>query len=40
MNVILNVKPLEKWIVLSTRGRKWKLMEDVKVMWYTDEREV
>ena len=24
-----------KWIVLSTCGRKWQLMEDVKRMWYT-----
>ena len=23
------------WIVLSTCGRKWQLMEDVKEMWYT-----
>ena len=36
MHVILNGEPLWKWIVLSTWGRKWQLMEDVKEMWYTE----
>ena len=27
---------VRKWIVLSTYGRKWQLMEDVKGMWYTE----
>ena len=25
-----------EWIVFSTCGRKWQLMEDVKGMWYTE----
>ena len=33
MHVILNGEPLEKWIVVSTWGRKWQLMDDVKGMW-------
>ena len=33
MHVILNGEPVNKWIVLSTRGRKWQLMEDVKGLW-------
>ena len=36
MHVILNGEPLEELIVLSTRGRKCQLMEDVKGMWYTE----
>ena len=36
MRVILKGKPLEEWIVLSTWGRKWQPMEDVKGMWYTE----
>ena len=36
MHVILNGKPLEKWIVLSTWDRKWQLMKDVKGMWYPE----
>ena len=24
-----------KWILLSTRDRRWQLMEDVNGMWYT-----
>ena len=31
MHAILN-----KWIVLSTWGCKWQLMEDVHGMWYTE----
>ena len=34
MHVILNGEPLF-WIVLSTWGRKWQPMEDVKGMWCT-----
>ena len=26
----------KKWIVLSTKGRKWQLMDDLKVMFYTE----
>ena len=33
MHVILNGQPLEEWIILSTWGRKWQPMEDVKGMW-------
>ena len=36
MHVILDGEPLRKWNVLSTFGRKWQLMEDVKGMWYTE----
>ena len=36
MHVILNGEPLEEVIVLSTWGRKWQPMEDVKGMWYTE----
>ena len=37
MQVILNDEPFQReWIVLSTCGRKWQLMEDVKVIWYTE----
>ena len=36
MHVILNGEPLEEGIVLSTWGRKWQPMEDVKGMWYTE----
>ena len=36
MHVMLNGEPLERWIVLSTYGRKWQLMEDVKWRWYTE----
>ena len=36
MHVILKSEPLSKWIVLSTWGRKWQLMEDVRGMWYTE----
>ena len=36
MHVILNGEQLEEVEVLSTRGRKWQLMEDVKLMWYTE----
>ena len=36
MHVILNGEPLEKWIVLSTYGRKWQLVEDVKLVWYIE----
>ena len=43
MYVILNGEPFSmevehkrKWIVLSTWGRKWQLMEDVKGMCYTE----
>ena len=27
---------VSEWIVLSTWGRKWQPMEDVKGMWYTE----
>ena len=33
MHVILNGQRLEEWIVLSTWGRKWQPMEDLKGMW-------
>ena len=33
MHVILNGEPLEEVIVLSTWGRTWQPMEDVKGMW-------
>ena len=36
---ILNGEPLDgsrKWTVLSTWDRKRQLMEDMKVMWYTE----
>ena len=36
MDVILNGEPLEECKVLSSWGRKWQLMEDVKGMWYTE----
>ena len=37
MNVILNGEPLEEVDgFLSTWGRKWQPMEDVKGMWYTE----
>ena len=36
MHVILNDEPLEEVVVLSTWGRKWQPMEDVKGMWYTE----
>ena len=36
MHVILNGEPFRKWIVLSTWGRKWQLMENVKGMRYTE----
>ena len=36
MHVILNGEPLEEVDFLSTRGRKWQLMEDVKGMWYIE----
>ena len=32
MHVILNREPLEEGIVLSTWGRMWQLMDDVKGM--------
>ena len=34
MHVILNGEPLEEDDSLSTWGRKWQLMEDVKGMRY------
>ena len=37
MHVILNGEPLEEVdCFLSTWGRKWQPMEDVKGMWYTE----
>ena len=36
MHVILNGEPLEEVNCLSTWGRKWQPMEDVKVMWCTE----
>ena len=36
MHVILNGIPLEAVDSLCTWGRKWQLMEGVKVMWYTE----
>ena len=36
MHVMLNGELLRKWIVLSTWGRKWQPMKDVKVMWCTE----
>ena len=39
MHVILNAEPLKEVIFLSTWGRKWQLIEDVKWMWYTMNQE-
>ena len=36
MYLTLNGEPLEEVDFLSTWGRKWQLMEDVKGMWYTE----
>ena len=36
MHVILNGEPLAEVDCLSTWGRKWQLMNDVKGMWYTE----
>ena len=36
MRVILNGEPLEEVDCFSTWGRKWKPMEDVKGMWFTE----
>ena len=36
MHVTLNGEPLEEVVVLSTWGRKWQPMEDVKGMWFTE----
>ena len=36
MHVMLNGEPLEEVVVLSTWGRKWQPMEDVKGMWFTE----
>ena len=36
MHVIQNGDLLMKWIVLSTWGRKWQPIEDVKGLWYTE----
>ena len=36
MQVILNGEPLEEVDFLSTWGRKWQPMKDVKGMWYTE----
>ena len=36
MHVILNCERLEEVDFLSTWGRKWQLMDDVKGMWYTE----
>ena len=36
MQVILNGERLRKWIVLSTWGRKWQPIENVKGMWYAE----
>ena len=36
MHVILNYEPSEELDCLSSWGRKWHLMEDVKGMWYTE----
>ena len=36
MHVILNGEPIEEVDCLSTWGRKWQPMEDVKGMWYTE----
>ena len=36
MHLILNGEPLEEVVALSTWGRKWQPMEDVKGMWYTE----
>ena len=36
MHVRLNGVPLEEVDCLSTWGRNWQLMEDVKGMWYTE----
>ena len=36
MHVILSGESLEEVDCLSTWGRKWQLMEDVKGMWYTE----
>ena len=35
MHAILNGEPFEEVDCLSTWGRKWQLIEDVKRMWYT-----
>ena len=36
MHMILNGEPLEEVDRLSTRGRKWQPMEDVKGMYCTE----
>ena len=36
MHVIRNGEPLEEVNCFNYLGRKWQLMEDVKVMWYTE----
>ena len=36
MHVMINGEPLEGVDCLSTWGRKWQLMEDVKGMSYTE----
>ena len=36
MHVILNGEPLEEVDCFKYLGRKWQLMADVKVMWYTE----
>ena len=36
MHVILNGEPLEEVDFLSTWGRRWQPMEDVKGMWFTE----
>ena len=37
LNLLLNGEPLEEVdCFLSTWGRKWQPMEDVKGMWYTE----
>ena len=36
LNNPLKGEPLEEVIVLSTWGRKWRLMDDVKGMLYTE----
>ena len=36
MHEVLNGEPLQDVDCLSAWGRKWQLMEDVKMIWYTE----
>ena len=36
MHVVLNSEPLQEVDYLKTWLRQWQLMQDVKVIWYTE----